>query len=77
MRATGRDSELMEKMVGSVLCENHRPCGYAAVLGVQLNSTALGVNATVSQIFTRSSGGSLEKRENEFGDFVGLDEVKW
>lgn len=72
MRATERDSEQILKRIGGVECENQRPVGMCAAVGVHDNSTVLGSEATISQIRRRISGGRLGNSVKESGDFRGI-----
>lgn len=72
LRAASRDSEQIVKRIGGLEWENHRLSGIGAAVGVRDNSTMLGSEPIVSQIFRRISGGRRGKSVNESGDLGAM-----
>lgn len=62
----------MLKRMGGLVCENQRPLGRYADVGVQLSSTVCDSAAIPSQILRRSSGGKRGKRVNSSSDLSGV-----
>lgn len=67
-----RDSEQIRNMTGFLLCENHFPSGKYEEIGVQVNSTVLGMLVISVQIFRRNSQGRRGNRVNESGEASGI-----
>lgn len=59
-------------MTGLLLWENHFPSGRWEAVGVQVNSTVLGVLVMNCHILRRSSKGKRGKRVKESGEGSGM-----